>query len=65
MAGLHEVNCMTERSSIRSFALFCWARFCPTATQGLFEEVQAVNDLPKAQASLRDEFAGVARGSGQ
>jgi hypothetical protein len=26
--------------------------------------VQAVNDLPKAQASLRDEFAGVARDNG-
>jgi hypothetical protein len=32
--------------------------------QGTATLVQAVNDLPKEQASLRDEFAGVARGSG-
>ena len=32
--------------------------------QGTATWVQAVNDLPKAQASRRDEFAGVNRGSG-
>ena len=32
--------------------------------QGTATLVQAVNDLPKAQASLRDEFAGAARGNG-
>ncbi len=31
--------------------------------QGTATMVQAVNDLPKAQASRRDEFAGTSRGS--
>jgi hypothetical protein len=50
--------------------LFCFGRPgepCPyggAGSRGTATLVQAVNDLPKAQASLRDEFAGTARGGG-